>query len=82
MVNVILLCPVTGTVVCVFTPHTACRSAAPMAGKVTHVNYTLFPTAPRILGSRHNFFVFFYLGLLTTDVARSGQRQVPFLNHT
>ena len=25
------------------------------------------------------FFVFFYLGLLTTDVARSGQRLVPFL---
>ena len=61
MVNVILLCPVTGTVVCVFTPHTACRSAAPMAGKVTHVNYTLFPTAPRILGSRHNFFCCIFL---------------------
>ena len=52
------LCPVTGTVVCVLTPHTACRSAAPMAGKVTHVNYTLFPTLPRNIGSRH------YLGSL------------------
>ena len=29
---------VTDTVVCVFTPHTACRSAALMAGKVTYVN--------------------------------------------
>ena len=54
MVNVILLCPVTGTVVCVFTPHTACRSA--MAEKVTHLNYTLFTTAARILGSHHFFF--------------------------
>ena len=50
-----------------------------MAGKVTFVIYTLFPTAPIIIGSRHYIFVFFYLGLLTTDVARSGQRRVPFL---
>ena len=32
-----------------FTPHTACRSAAPIAEKVTHVNYTLFQTAAMIL---------------------------------
>ena len=32
-----------------------------------------------IIGSRHYIFVFSYLVLLTTGVARSGQRQVPFL---
>ena len=45
MVNVILLCPVAGTVLCVLTPHTAYRSAAPMAGKVTDINYPLFPNS-------------------------------------
>ena len=54
--------------------------AAPKAGKVTYVNDTRFPTAPRILGSRHHIlYIFFYLGLLTTNIARSGKRQVPFL---
>ena len=32
--------------------------SAPKAGKVTYVNDTRFPTAPRILGSRHYIFVF------------------------
>ena len=54
------------------------RRAAPKVGKVTYVNDTRFPTAPRILVSRH-IFVFFTLDSLTTDVAQSGKRQVPFL---
>ena len=58
MVNVILLGPVTGIVVCVFTPHTACRSAAPIAEKVTHVNYTLFPTAARIRVHVHVIYIY------------------------
>ena len=58
MVYTIVLCPVTGTVVCILTPHTACRSAAPMAGQVTHVNYTLFPTALRILDSHTPLFFY------------------------
>ena len=66
MVNVILLCPVTTTVVCVFTPHKygmpQCSGYGGWGWKVTHVNYTLFPTAPRILGR------------LTTDFALSGQK--------
>ena len=44
-------------------------------GEVTYVNYT---TEPRILGSCHYIFVF-YFGPLKTDVARNGKRQVPFL---
>ena len=56
------------------------RESSAKAGKVTFVNYTILPTAPRSLGSRHYIiFCIFYLGLLTTDVARSGKRQVPFL---
>ena len=38
------------------------RRAAPKAGKVTYVNDTRFPTATRILASRHYImFVFFTL---------------------
>ena len=29
----------------------------PMVRKVTYVNYTLFPTAPRTLGSHHYIFL-------------------------
>ena len=36
-------------------------SIAMTIGKMTYVIYTLFPTAPRILGSRHDIFVFFTL---------------------
>ena len=65
IVNVIVLCPETSnwhhSRLCFYisTPHPVCRIAASMAGKVTHVNYTLFPTAPRILESRRYFLYFF-----------------------
>ena len=35
--------------------------SAPKAGKVTYVNDPRFPTAPKILDSRHYIFVFFTL---------------------
>ena len=57
------------------SPH----AADAREGKVTHVNYSPFPKALIILGSLQYNFVFFYIGLLKTDVARSGQRQVSFL---
>ena len=41
--------------------HAAATRAASIAGNVTYVNYTLFPTATRILGSCHYKFVFFTL---------------------
>ena len=34
------------------------RSAVPMTGNMTLENYTLFPTAPRILGSHHSISVY------------------------
>ena len=40
-------------------PHAAAARAPPIAGKVTYVNYKLFPTAPRILGPRHDILLYF-----------------------
>ena len=42
-------------------PHMSAARAATKAGKVTFVNYMLFPTAPIVIGSHHYIFVFFYL---------------------
>ena len=53
------------------------RRAAPKAGKVTYVNDTRFPTAPRILGSRHYFFVFLPW---TSDVVNNEYYSLP-ANH-
>ena len=47
---------------CGFTLHVAAASAAPMVRKVTHVNYTLFLKAPRILGL--NYYIFVYTQML------------------
>ena len=47
-----------------FCPCASTRGShysGPKAEKVTYVNDTRFPTAPRILGSRHDIFVFFIL---------------------
>ena len=60
----------TGILFCGFTLH---YNSAPIAGKVIYELYE-FPNRFTSL-----YFCIFYLGLLTTDVARSGQRQVPFL---
>ena len=44
--NYVLLCLVIGAGICVFTLHTECSSAAPMAEKVTHVNFShAFPNS-------------------------------------
>ena len=53
-----LFCPVNWKFVLCFTPHAAAARAAPMAGKVTFMIYTLFPTVPIIIGSYHYIFVF------------------------
>ena len=46
------------------------------------INLMVFPKAFRSVSSLY-YTVVFYLGLLTTGVARiSGQRQVPPINHT
>ena len=57
MVNHTTLSSQLAIILCV-TPH---ESAARAAGKVGFVNYTPFPTAPRILSSRHYIFVYFTL---------------------
>ena len=42
----------------IFAFYASRQKAAPMVGKVTwyYVNYNLYPTAPRILGSPHYIF--------------------------
>ena len=50
----------------IFSVSIATRGrAAPKPGKVTYVNDTRFPTAPRILGS-HHYIIFVFL-LWTLD---------------
>ena len=56
------MCKYTGFFFYVSIATRGSHYSAPKAGKVTYVNETRFPTAPRIiLGSRHYIFVFFTL---------------------
>ena len=76
-VNAAIISPLNDNYI-VFNATRVSRKSSAKAGKVTYVNYTL--SHQRLEFQVHvTIFLYFYLGLLTTGVARSGQRQVPFL---
>ena len=89
-VNSMFLCPATGTVVCVFTPHTRAAMQRLWLGRWHMWIIILFPQHAQISRSTSLFFVslffilLFFCLLLWPDswqqiLLRSEQRQVPFL---